>query len=422
MTTPAALDDSASHRDDRGAGEGMADGASAPSYPGHVPEHLVFDYDYMRPGPGGSDPLVAATVLHRLPPVVWTPRHGGHWIVTKGELIRPILKDYDRFSSERVFIDTPGRPRGVPLEYDPPEHAPLRRLLMPAFTPKAVAQWTGEARALAVELIDGFRDRGTCEFVAEFARQLPMIILLRILDLPLEHRQQLVHWVSTGLRSVDRDEILAVRRHFVTYIEDLVDRRTAEPGDDVLSKALHTPMEDGKPIPRHMAIGLANALLGGGLDTVATTMTWIAWFLAQSPAHRTELVTEPQLVPNAVNEFLRRFSIANIARVVRNDMEFEGAPLRKGDAILMPTPVHGLDPRSFHQPLEVDFTRPDAHTHSTLSHGVHRCVGATLAHQEIQIFLGEWLRQIPDFSLDPADPPVWAPGIAPGIERLSLRW
>lgn len=400
----------------------MADNAPVRTCPAHVPGHLITDYDYMRPGPEGTDPLAAVTVLHGLPPVVWTPRHGGHWIVTKGDLIRPILKDHERFSSERVFIDTPGRPRGVPLEYDPPEHAPLRKLLMPAFTPKAVTRWADEARGLAAELIDGFRGRGGCEFVAEFAKQLPMIILLRMLDLPLEHRQRLVYWVSTGLRSTDPQEIRKVRGEFGAYMEDLVDRRTAEPGDDVLSRALHTPMADGKPISRQMAIGLTNALLGGGLDTVATTMGWIAWFLAQNPAHRALLVTEPDLIPNAVNEFLRRFSIANIARVVREDMVFEGAPLRKGDAILMPSPVHGLDPRSFRQPMEVDFTRPDAHAHSTLSHGVHRCIGATLAQLELKIFLEEWLRQIPDFSLDPGNPPTWAPGIVPGIERLELRW
>ena len=72
--------------------------------------------------------------------------------------------------------------------------------------------------------------------------------------------------------------------------------------------------------------------------------------------------------------------------------------------------------------MEVDFTRPDAHTNSTLSHGAHRCIGATLAQQEIKIYLEEWLKRIPDFALDPDDPPRWAPGIVPGIERLGLRW
>lgn len=390
--------------------------------PNHIPDELIIDFDYQRPGPVDSDPIVATTILHRLPPVVWTPRHGGHWIVTKGKLVPQILKDFERFSSEQVFIDTPGRPRGVPLEYDPPEHAPLRKLLMPAFTPKAVKKWGEEARELSIALIDDLHVRGRCEFAEDFSKQLPMIILLRILDLPEDDRTQLVYWVSTGLRSTDREEILAVRSKLRAYIEDLIDRRTAQPGNDVLSEAIHAPLANGQPLPRPMAIGLANALLGGGLDSVATTMTWIAWFLAQNPLHRRALIEDPGRIPKAINEFMRRFSISNIGRIVCVDMEFENAPLRRGDAILMPTPVHGLDPECFPDPLTVDFDRPNAHQHSTLSHGPHRCIGAALAQLELKIYLEEWLLRIPDFELDPHDPPTFAPGIVPGIERLVLRW
>ncbi len=388
-----------------------------------LPPDIVVEYDFMRPGPPGSDPIVETGRLIGRPPVVWTPHYGGHWVVTDGRIIPEVLADYERFSSREVFIGMPpGRPRGVPLEYDPPEHTQLRKLLQPAFTPKAIKRWADEARVLGVELVENIAPRGHCEFVADFAKHLPMIIVLRMLDLPLEHREKLIYWVSTGIRSVDQEERAAVREKMNAYIEDLVDRRTAAPGDDVLSKAIHTEMDDGSRLTRELAIGLASGLIGGGLDTVATTMTWIAWYLAQNPEQRKTLVDEPQRIPLATAEFLRRFGVSNIGRIVVKDMEFYGAPLKAGDAILMPSAVRGLDERVFDDPLTVNFDRRNAHDHTTLSHGPHRCIGIVLAQQELRIFLEEWLARIPDFELDESDPPVMAPGIVPSIDRLSLKW
>jgi cytochrome P450 len=173
---------------------------------------------------------------------------------------------------------------------------------------------------------------------------------------------------------------------------------------------------------RELALGTARTILGGGLDTVASTMGWIALFLAENPAHRRLLAEDSRRIPRAIDELMRRFSIANIARVVRNDMEYEGARLKAGEQVLMPTCIHGLDPRSFPEPLRVDFDRRDAHRHSTLSHGIHRCIGAPLAIQELRIFIEEWLARIGDFTLDPDVPPVKVTGIAHGLTQLGLRW
>jgi len=389
--------------------------------PAHVPDELVYDFDFFRPGPEGSDPFEAWTVLHGLPPLVWTPHNGGHWLATRGEDIPNILKDYENFSSRRAFIGNNDRPRGVPLEYDPPEHGPLRKVLMPAFTPKAVSRWSEEARRLSIELIEGFRDKGRCEFIADFGQQLPMIIFLKIVDLPLEHREMLVEWVNTGLRSTDAEKRIAARASLNAYIAELIDARTANPGDDLISQAIHADM-GGRTMNREEALGLASGLLGGGLDTVAATMGWMAMFLAENPGHRKALCEEPKKIGKAIEELMRRFSIANIARVVKQDMDYLGAPLKEGEQILMASCVHGLDPRSFECPMDVDFSRRDSYKHSTLSHGIHRCVGAPLANQEMKIFLEEWLARIPDFALDPNDPPVKSTGIVHGLVRLPLVW
>ncbi len=139
-------------------------------------------------------------------------------------------------------------------------------------------------------------------------------------------------------------------------------------------------------------------------------------------AHRRQLAADPQRTPRAIDELMRRFSIANIARVVKADMVYEGAHLKSGEQVLMASCIHGLDPRSFPNPLAVDFDRRDAHRHSTLSHGIHRCIGAPLAVQEIRIFIEEWLTRIGDFALDPEVPPVRVTGIVHGLGQLGLKW
>ena len=94
------------------------------------------------------------------------------------------------------------------------------------------------------------------------------------------------------------------------------------------------------------ALGLARGLLGGGLDTVAARMGWIAMLLAQNPGHRRELAANPARLPKAIDELMRRDSIANIARAVRHDMDYLGASLKAGEQILMATCIHGLEERS----------------------------------------------------------------------------
>lgn len=391
--------------------------------PAHVDSACVVDFDFWRPGPPGCDPFLAWTqALQGKPPLVWTPRNGGHWLVTRGELIPKILSDAERFSSRRVFIGMEGAPRAIPLEMDPPEHAPLRKLLMPAFSPRSVKHWAGEAQQLAVELIEGFRAQGRCEFVNDFALQLPIIVFLKLVNLPLDHRTMLLEWVGTGIRASEPAARIRAREAMNAYTEDLVNRRRREPGDDILSQAINADLGGGERMSHEMALGTARTLLGGGLDTVAATMGWIALFLAENPAHRQQLAQDPRRIPRAIDEMMRRFSIANIARVVREDMEFEGVRLLAGEQVLMGTCLHGLDPECFADPLQVDFDRRDAHRHSTLSHGIHRCMGAPLALQEIRLFIEEWLKRIPDFTLDPQVPPVRVTGIAHGLAQLGLQW
>jgi cytochrome P450 len=391
------------------------------SPPPHVLVDQIVDFDFYRPCAPGGDPFLAWRTLQDGPPMRWTPHHGGHWIATRGADIKEILTDWKRFSSSSAFIPITDRPRAVPLEYDPPEHGPLRKMLIPAMTPAAVRVWVDEARTLAEELIDDLLPKGRCEFIADFAQHLPIVIILRMLDLPMEDRLPLLEAVGSNLRPVTEEKRLASRAFMNNYIGNLVAKRRANPGDDLLSKALHSDI-GGRVMNDDEAAGLASGLIGGGLDTVTATMGWMALFLAENPAHRRQLISGEASHNVAIEELLRRFAVPNIARVVRNDTEYQGAQLKAGEQVLMSACLHSMDADIFADPMTVDFTRRDAYKHSSFSHGNHRCIGAPLAMQELKIFLEEWLKRIPDFSLDPIDPPRRATGIVHGVERLPLIW
>lgn len=392
-----------------------------PSIPPHVPPELVVDFDFVHPKGAERDLFLALKRLHEGPDIFWTPRYGGHWVVTRGDDIRRILSDYETFSSEAVFIPRRERPRIVPLEVDPPEHMAYRKLIAPAFTPKAIAQWTDLARTLAIELIDGFYARGECEFMSEFAFQLPIIIFMKMCDLPLEDRPQLLRWVGMNIRPEKPGDEQESFRHMNEYIRNLMAQRRSQPGDDLVSQILHSEVF-GRPLNDDEAFGLINGLLGGGLDTVASTMGWIARFLAQSPQHRRQLIEEPDLLWNAIEELLRRFSVPNIARVVAKDTVYKGVFMKKGEQVLLSACLHAMDEACFERPLDVDFRRRNARNHSTFSQGPHRCPGATLAVAELKIFLEEWLRRIPDFWIRPGECVETATGIVHGVKYLPLVW
>jgi len=386
-----------------------------------IPQHLVVDFDAFRPAEPGSDPYLVLQKLQQGPEIVWTPHNGGHWIATQGQTVKAIIEDPDRFSSSSILIATPNRDPLVPAEYDPPQHGPLRKPLMLAFLPKHVKRWTLEARDLTVELIERLKPHGRCEFMGEFAAHVPVIIFLRIVALPLDDRQKLITWVKQILQHSDLEALTAAHQNINQYIDALTDERLARPGNDLFSQAITADI-GGRRMTLTEARGLGRTMLLAGLDTVAALLGWTARYLAENPAARRRILAEPRLIPRVIDEMLRRYSVANIARVVRQDMQYRGIEMRAGEQIYLPTCLYGLDEKVFSDPLSVDFDRTDSSQHLAFGAGIHRCVGAPLAHAEMKVFLEEWLVRIPEFSLDPFNPPIRVTGIVHSHETLNLVW
>jgi cytochrome P450 len=369
------------------------------------------------------DVHAAWRVLHEGPDIFWTPRNGGHWVATRAKLIEAILKDHDTFSSRSIAIPTGISPlEMLPIEADPPRHADFRSLLAPWFTPKAVNDMRGSVQQLTIELIEGFIARGQCEFVDEFAKRLPILIFLRLVDLPLADREKLLHWTETAVRSKNPLKKLWVFLRVNNYIEGWIIRRRKQPGNDLFSAIVGAEVF-GRPIQHAEIQGMITVILFGGLDTVASMLGFMAKFLAEHPQHRRQLVEHPERIPGAVDEMMRLHGIVNLARYVTRDVEFDGVKLKKGDMIQIPNGLSGVDERFVANPLEVNFAREaGARQHAAFGLGIHRCIGSFLAKAELTVFLEEWLKRIPEFEIADRSRVHTGSGQVNGVLELPLRW
>lgn len=392
--------------------------------PPHVPAALVRDFDLYNVDVTDGDYHGALKRLHDegVPDIFWTPRNGGHWVAARGEDIYEIFKDAQRFSSRQLVVPRHRNPPSPlpPIMLDPPEQAKYRSLFAPALSPKAVSPLGEGARALAIELIEGFYARGECEFVGEFAQHLPIGIFMRMVDVPTADRDMLLEWADQQVRPTSEEENHQAFENLFAYAAKKVAERKANPGNDLISQLTRAQI-DGQPITVEQLTPMIFLLLVGGLDTVASAMGFAARFLATSPAHRRELIEHPERIPNAVEELLRRFPVVNQGRLVVQDLEYKGVTMRAGDQIILPTTLHGIDDRKFDDPMKVDFSRPTP-IHSTFGNGAHRCPGSLLARTELRIFLEEWLKRIPEFSIKPGTTPEVRAGVNATLCSLQLSW
>jgi len=401
---------------------GVADDVA--QIPTHVPRDRVRNLDIFDL-PGAAESIHGAwkRVQDKNPDVFYTPRHGGFWVFARAELIAQALSDPGLYSSANS-ISIPPMPKFtppmLPIASDAPDHTAFRSPINMALSPKAVQGFAAEARELAIELIEGFKPRGGCEFTSEFAAHLPMTIFLRMVDLPMTDREYLVSLTEHMLHTEQPATRAGYALEVFEYLDRWVRARRKNPGNDLLSKIVQIRVGD-RPITHHEALGEAAQALFGGLDTVASTMGFIAHHLATHPEHARALADDPSRIPQAIEELIRRHSLPVFARKLTRDIEVNGVRIKQGEQVMLPIFLHGLDERAWIDPMNVDLTRKTAE-HVAFGKGAHKCPGANLARVEIKLFLEEWLKRIPKFGVKPGTQPVNIPGQVVGIKDLHLVW
>jgi len=392
--------------------------------PSHIPAHLVVDQDIFDiPGveAGPHEPWLR--VRDRSPRIFWTPQNDGHWVVTRHNDVEEVLGDHQRFSSYPNGIPAamlagpyPQPPTGV----NPPEHGEYRRLIMAGLSPVAVQKMEGFVREVTIGLIEELRSRGQCEFVDDFAQRMPISIFLHLMGLPEIDRKRLLGYAHNRMRGATLADRVAGLQGLRDYADAVIRDRRESPRDDLASRVANG-LIGGAPMPMDQARTMLVILMLAGLDTVVNTLSLIARFLAVHPGHRRQLIEHPEIIPQAADEFLRRFSVPNIPRCVAIDQTFRGVEMRAGDMVMAIVGLTGLDEEVYDNPFDVDFSR-NIKQHVGFGAGVHRCVGLHLARVEIRTFLEAWLARIPDFSLHPQRPWKAAGGMVMGLSELSLVW
>jgi cytochrome P450 len=374
-----------------------------------------------------EDPYAIWDDLRRHCPIAHTDRRGSNWLPTRYEDVTAMAHDVEHFSSIAVaVIPLEGRPEQPRLQYglppissDPPLHTWTRRLLLPWFSHRRVESYEPVTRELCVSLIDRFLGAGEADAAADYAQQIPVRVIARILGVAPELSDTFTGWVRDVLEFADDQErrvhgMQSLIGYFVTELE----RRSEEPGDDLLSDLLHSE-EDGQPVETSIILGMAGLVLIAGVDTTWSAIGSSLWHLATHADDRRRLVAEPELTDLAVEELLRAYSPVTMARIVTEDVDFGGCPMKAGDRILMSFPAANRDPEVFEDPETVIIDR--AHNrHVAFGSGIHRCAGSNLARMELRVALEEWLRRIPEFRLAEGGEVAWAGGQVRGPRELPV--
>ncbi|HKY90855.1 MAG TPA: cytochrome P450, partial [Nevskiaceae bacterium] len=303
---------------------------------------------------------------------------------------------------------------------DPPQHQPFRAFLNAGLTPKIVGAKTPSVRGLAGELVRALAPRRGCEFISAFADVLPLTVFLDLVELPVEDRVVLGPLADTATRDPDPAHRVAAIGGIAAYLEPHLRQRRARGGEDLLSRAVNADIA-GRPITEAEALGACIHIIGAGLDTVSSLFSFVMLHLAQHPDARRALVENPDLIPVASLELVRRFPVVVMVRQVREDLVYRGVSLRKGEMVALPTPFFNLDETIYERPLEVDWNRRVDKV-LTFGNGVHRCPGAVLGRNELALGLQAWLQHIPDFGLEAGAPVPVAGGTVAKILKLPLAW
>ena len=391
--------------------------------PDHVPHELVRDFDLLAPpGMDGNYTSDVHAIWKRvqdtMPSVFWTPRNGGHWVLTRYNEIREMAVDPTSYSSRQNQLPLGIAPPLLPVNADPPEHGAYRKLLMPWFSPARLATASETARQTAISVIDKLKPQGGCEFYEDFAGVMPVVTFLSLVNMPLSDLDYLRD--VTSRMKVSDPRAPAAWVDLGQYVAKQIEIRRKNPQDDVLS-SFHKAEVFGRPLTEKEIFDISILMVAGGLDTVLAATCFAAEFLARSPAHRHELIQHPERISNAIEELLRRFGVANLCRIATKDSTLGGVGIKDGDVVLALFPLAGLDETVNEDPMTVDFQRKGP-KHLIFGTGPHVCIGNGLAKREIKVFIEEWLQRIPDFSIAPGHEPKMVTGVTNNVEELQLVW
>ena len=337
------------------------------------------------------------------------------WALSRFEDIEKASKDTATFSSTHgtvLEMMGPGMIGSNQMIFmDPPEHTMYRSLVSRAFTPRRMALLDDYVRDVCAELLDGLAGRSEFDYVQEFATQVPSMVISRLVGVPESEREEQRENIDTMFhidpeQGMINDIAFMARIRVHEYLMDLVHRHRETPdefGDDMIKVLLGAEVtgEDGelRSLNDDELVQFTLLLYVAGTETVMRLLGNAAVVLAQHPEQRAELVADPSLIPNAVEELLRYEAPSPVnGRWVLKDVELHGTKIPAGSKVLLLTGSAGRDADAFSDADAFDIHR-NIKKHVTFGYGIHFCLGASLARTEGRIAIEETLKRLPNWEI-----------------------
>ncbi|MGI9613361.1 MAG: cytochrome P450 [Acidimicrobiales bacterium] len=387
-------------------------------------EDWVNDWDWLD-DQWGTNAIEIWNDVREQCPVASTERYGRAFMPVTMEGVSQVARDTESFSSIWVNVSRPDAPRipAPPITSDPPDHQGHRRLLLPAFNPKRVAELEPALRSYCQSLAAGLEGKDVVDASAEYSQHIPVHGICLLTGLPEADADLFRDWIHRNFQIAPRDNSVRkqVNDEMVSYVDEILNDRLRNPVDDMLTEIANAEIE-GEPVDWELKVGYIRLLIIAGIDTTWSAIGSGLWHFAQHPDQVARLVeTDDNMLWDSANEeVLRYYAPVTMGRKVIADTEVSGCPVHTGDQMLLTFPAANHDPEAFDDPEEFQIDRA-RNRHVAFGLGVHRCVGSNLARLEMVVALQEWLRAFPNYRLDPEQETKWANGQVRGPRYLPVQ-
>ena len=348
-------------------------------------------------------------------PVAHSERFGGMWLPTRHDDIEAIAKNENGWYTSQGVVVSEVRPdidppvgEAPPITSDPPFHGPARKLLLGPFAPRKIQALEGFTRDYCHELMDAAiakaGDQGWFDAAIDYAQNIPVRVIAEMLGLPPEDGDKFRTFIHHIIENpIQRD--LAEEDTIEWYFDRQIEQRRANPRPEDewdLIEALMNVEIFGEPLAPEHVRGTVILLLVAGIDTTWSAIGSSIWHLAQHHDDLARFRDDVDVRPFAIEEFLRAYAPVTMARIVAEDHELNGCPLKKGDWLLLPFPAGNRDPEAFEDADKFIIDRKK-NRHGAFGLGIHRCLGSNLARMELSVALEVFVERAHEFSLvDPS--------------------
>jgi cytochrome P450 len=374
------------------------------------------DYDHYS-DEAAYNPWPRWAMFREGPPLAFSSKYDGFFIASRYQEICEILRNTAEFTSSLHTIPVLKAPVRPPIDIDPPDHQYYRETLNALFTPARVKEHEPWIRVLALDYVSRALSSKAFNFPRDIAIPLMRDITLTLLGCA-DRPPEVNNWADDLIWHRNAE---VAGKNLTSFLSAEFAKRRLHPGDDVLTAIAQAKFKD-RPLTDEERIGMALLVLLAGLDTTNFTMSGATLYFLQNPEAKKHLEGASEKAWNlATDEFVRWVSPApHLARGARNDTEVRGCPIPKGDRVMCLLGSANRDPQEFANPEELVLDRfPNRHVGFGM--GPHRCLGSHLAKLVIRNVMGELLKGLDDFELDPSAPVEWASSSVRGIRSLPLR-